>query len=104
MASFRGGLATAALGLFCHFLIATTASAVFYLASRRLRFLLKHAIPSGLLYGIAVYIFMSYIVLPNSAYHTRIALPKLTGLIRDVAVHMFLVGLPISVMVRKYSK
>lgn len=103
MSSFRGGLATAALGAFFHFLIATTAAAVFYLASRKLKFLVKHAIPSGLLYGVAVYIFMSCIVLPISAYHTKIALPTMTGLIRDVAVHMFMVGLPISLMVRKYS-
>jgi hypothetical protein len=103
MSSFQGGLATAALGAFFHFLIATTAAAVFYLTSRKLKFLVKHAIPSGLLYGVAVYVFMYYIVLPISAYHTKIALPTMTGLIRDVAVHMFMVGLPISLMVRKYS-
>jgi uncharacterized membrane protein YagU involved in acid resistance len=103
MSSFRGGLATAALGAFFHFLIATTAAAVFYLASRKLKFLVKHAIPSGLLYGVAVYTFMYYIVLPISAYHTKIALPTMTRLIRDVAVHMFMVGLPISLVVRKYS-
>jgi hypothetical protein len=99
MSSFKGGLATAALGAFFHFLIATTASAVFYLASRKLKFMVQHAIPSGLLYGVAVYIFMYYIVLPISAYHTKIALPSMV----DVAVHMFMVGLPISLMVRKYS-
>ncbi len=60
MSSFQGGLATAALGAFFHFLIATTAAAVFYLASRKLKFLVKHAIPTGLLYGVAVYIFMYY--------------------------------------------
>ena len=103
MSSFRGGLATAALGAFFHFLIATTAAAVFYLASRKLKFLVKHALPSGLLYGVAVYVFMYYIVLPISAYHTKIALPTMAELIRDVAVHMFMVGLPISLMVRKYS-
>ncbi len=103
MSSFRGGLATAALGAFFHFLIATTAAAVFYLASRKLKFLVQNAIPSGLLYGVAVYLFMYYIVLPLSAYHTKIALPTMTGLIRDVAVHMFMVGLPISLVVRKYS-
>jgi hypothetical protein len=103
MSSFRGGLATAALGAFFHFLIATTAAAVFYLASRKLKFLVKHALPSGLLYGVAVYIFMYYIVLPISAYHRKIALPTMAGLVRDVAVHMFMVGLPISLVVRKYS-
>jgi hypothetical protein len=103
MSSFQGGVATAALGAFFHFLIATAASTVFYVASRKLRFLVQHAIPSGLFYGVAVYIFMSYFVLPISAYHTKIAIPPVTNLIRDVTVHMFLVGLPISLMVRKFS-
>jgi hypothetical protein len=103
MSSFRGGLATAALGAFFHFLIATTAAGIFYLASRKLKFLVKSAIPSGLLYGVAVYAFMAYAVLPLSAYHTKIALPPMSQLIRDVAVHMLMVGLPISLMVRKYS-
>ena len=104
MSSFQGGLTTAALGAFFHFLIAITAAAVFYLASRNLKVLVRHAIPSGLLYGVAVYSFMSYVVLPISAYHIKIALPPAAQLIRGVAIHMFMVGLPISLMVRKYSE
>jgi hypothetical protein len=103
MSSFQGGLATAALGVFFHFLIATTASAVFYLASRKLKFLVKHAIPSGLIYGVMVYLFMYYFVLPISAYHIQITLPPMAKLVRDIAVHMFMVGLPISLVVRRYS-
>ena len=99
MSSFQGGLATAALGLFCHFLIATTAAAVFYLASRKLKVLVKHATLSGLLYGVAVYIFMNDFVLPLSAYHTKVAPPHA----KDVAILMVMVGLPISLVVRKYS-
>ena len=101
--SFQGGWPTAALGLFFHYLIATTASAVFYLASRKWETLVSRPILSGLVYGVAVYIFMYYIVLPLSAYHSRIALPRMSLLTRDVAVHMFMVGLPISLMVRKFS-
>ena len=103
MSTFQGGLSTAVLGAFFHYLIATTAAAVFYLASRRWKALVKHPILSGLLYGVAVYIFMYYMVLPLSAYHTRVALPQMSHLIRDVAVHMFMVGLPISLMVRKFG-
>jgi len=103
MSTFQGGLPTAVLGAFLHYLIATTASAVFYLASRRWRALVRRPILSGLLYGVAVYIFMYYIVLPLSAYHTKVALPRMSHLIRDVAVHIFMVGLPISLMVRKFS-
>jgi len=103
MSSFQGGLSTAALGAFFHYFIATTASAVFYLVSRKWKGLVRHPIPSGLFYGVAVYIFMYYVVLPLSAYHSRIALPPMSHLIRDVSVHMFLVGLPISLMVRRYA-
>lgn len=99
MSSFHGGIATAALGLLFHFLIATTAAAVFYLASRKLKFLVRHAIPSGLLYGVMVYGVMNYIVLPLSAYHVEIAFPH----IKDVAILMFMIGLPISLVVRRYS-
>jgi hypothetical protein len=101
--SFQGGLATALLGAFFHFLIAFTAAAVFYAASCKFKFLVGHAIPSGLLYGITVYIFMYYVVLPMSAYHVKIALPPMAHLARDVCIHMFLVGLPIALIVRKYS-
>ena len=41
--SFDGGARTAALGLVFHFLIATIAAAVYYLASRPLRFLVTWA-------------------------------------------------------------
>lgn len=103
MSSFQKGLATAALGLLFHFLIATTASAVFYAASRKLKLLVSSPIRSGLLYGIVVYTFMRYVVLPLSAYHVQVALPSIADLIRDVAIHMFLVGLPISLIVHKFS-
>jgi hypothetical protein len=62
--SFEGGMATAGLGLAIHFLIAFTAAAVFYAASRKFSSLTEHAVLSGLLYGIAVYIFMYWIVVP----------------------------------------
>ncbi|HEX3619003.1 MAG TPA: hypothetical protein VHU16_01385 [Candidatus Udaeobacter sp.] len=62
--SFEGGMATAGLGLVIHFFIAFTAASVSYLASRQFSFLTRHAVVSGLAYGIAVYIFMYWIVVP----------------------------------------
>jgi hypothetical protein len=61
---FEGGMATAGLGLVIHFFIAFTAASVFYLASRQFNFLTRHAVVSGLAYGIAVYIFRYWIVVP----------------------------------------
>ncbi len=77
-ASFRLGLASAVLGAFCHFLIAFTAAAVFYAASRRLTSLLRRPLLSGALYGIMVHSFMQLIVLPLSAYHTKAELLPLS--------------------------
>src|SRR5687767_15122496 len=65
--AFDGGLATAALGLVLHFFIAFTIVAVFLFASKRLPVLVRAAIVSGILYGIAVYFVMNYIVIPLSA-------------------------------------
>lgn len=101
--AFQGGLPTALLGAFFHFLIAFTAAAVFYVASRRLAFLVTRPIPSGVLYGVVVYVFMTFIVLPLSAYHTKVAIPHITALLRDAGLHILLIGLPISLMVRKFS-
>jgi hypothetical protein len=57
--AFHGGLGTAALGAALHFSIAWVAAAVFVLATRRLEILKTHAVPAGLLYGVAVYFFMN---------------------------------------------
>src|SRR5215813_1882606 len=64
--AYSGGLATAALGLLCHFIIAFGAATVFYFLARAFPFLLTQAALWGVLYGIAVYFFMNRIVVPLS--------------------------------------
>ena len=99
--SFEGGLATAGLGLAIHFLIAFTAASVFYAASRKFSFLTQHAVVSGLLYGIAVYVFMYWIVVPlvfSTARHS------ISRDVTAVIVHMLLIGLPIALVVRRFAK
>src|SRR6516162_7211363 len=49
--SFQGGMKTAVLGAFLHFVVAFGAAAVYYVASRRLAFMTTRAVLSGLLYG-----------------------------------------------------
>ncbi len=101
-ASYAGGAKTAVLGVALHFLIATVATAVFYFASRTLRLLVEHPITVGLLYGVAVYLFMTFVVLPLSAFPQRGA-PSLSGRIIGVLVIMFCVGLPIAIIVGRFS-
>ena len=52
--ALEGGMATAALGLFCHFTIAFGAATVFFLLSRKLPFLTRQFVLAGVVYGIAV--------------------------------------------------
>ena len=46
-ASYQGGQSTAWLGLLCHFAIAMSWAAIYFAASRRIRFLLDHPVVSG---------------------------------------------------------
>jgi hypothetical protein len=101
--AFRGGTAIYILGIFLHFLIACTAAAVYYGASRRLRFLMQHALVCGLFFGIAVDLTMSLIVLPLSALHAT-GPYQYRGLVQGLLVHMVLVGLPISFSVRRFGQ
>ncbi len=99
--AFQGGLATAFLGLLCHFFIATSAAAVYYVASRRTPILVQHAVASGASYGVVVYFFMQLVVIPLSAIGPRPF--SLSATIVGVVIHVFCVGLPIALIVRRYS-
>lgn len=102
MDAYDGNFATAGLGAGLHFLIALTAAAIYHLASRKLQFLIQHPVSCGLLYGIAVYLFMNFIVLPLSAFPHKVTYSS-GILIRGFVIHMFCVGLPISLANSWYS-
>ena len=97
-----GGAATAALGAVLHFLIAFVWATVYWLASRRLTFLVRHAVVCGLLYGAAVYAFMYLVVLPLSAVYFKPSFAP-SAVLLNAAGHMLLVGLPIALAVRRHS-
>lgn len=101
--AFHGGVGTYILGVCLHFFIACSATAIYYAASRKLRFLSEHALVCGLFYGIAVELVMSYIVLPLSALHAR-GPYELHDVLLGLAVHMVVVGLPIAFSVRRFAK
>ena len=97
-ASFSGGWPTALAGLALHFFIAFVIVLVFLMASRRLPALRRHAVPAGLLYGIAVYLTMTFVVVPASAAGGGV--PSLPVAINGVLIHMFGVGLPAALAAR----
>jgi hypothetical protein len=101
--AFTGGTKMVVLGGFFHFLIAIIAAVIYYLASRRFRFLITQAVICGIIYGVLVYLVMNFVVLPLSAIPFKMSygwMPLITGLL----IHMFGVGLPISLAVRWGSK
>jgi len=100
--AFQGGAGIAALGLFLHFFIAFTAAAIYYAASRNIAFMTQRAVLSGMLYGEMVFLFMNYVVLPLSAIH-RFPTYTMPLIITGPIGHLFLVGLPIALAVRKFS-
>ena len=102
-AAFKGGAATAALGIFLHFVIATTAAALFYAASRKWTCLTRHAVVSGLAYGIPVYLFMNQVVLPLSRISFKVARAP-ANIAIGLLIIMFCVGLPIALVVRRYAR
>jgi len=100
-ASYNGGAATIILGILIHFAIAYGVVAVFLLLSRSFPILLSRAVISGMVYGIAVYFAMAYLIVPLSA------VPKLpfsfSGMMTSIIIHMFCVGLPAALIVRHRS-
>lgn len=104
--AFQGGLKTALLGLFFHFLIALIAAAIFYFASRAIPFMIDHAVISGLLYGLCVYFVMYGIVMRYSAIHNQLypwQYPWVV-LIPNILIHMIGIGLSIALIVRRFSR
>jgi len=100
--TYSGGIATALLGLTLHFVIAFGAATVFFIASRGIRFLLDHAVVSGALYGTAVYFFMQRVVIPLSRAKRNPF--SLKFMVIGIIIHIFCVGLPIALSVRKHSR
>ena len=101
--AFEGGSGTYVLGVFLHFFIAFSAASVYYMASRRWAFLIEYPLVCGLFFGGAVQDVMILVVLPLSALHAK-GPYSLHDLILGLAVHMVVIGLPISFSVRRFAK
>lgn len=101
--AYQGGAKTAVLGVVLHYFIATIWTVVFYLASRKLRFLIERPIPWGLVYGVIVYVLMNFVVLPISAFPQRTT-PTLSSRIINLVIIMLCIGLPIALITRRFSR
>ena len=100
--AYQMGWNSASLGLLFHFTIAFTAAIVYWLASRFMPLLIRRPVLCGLLYGELVFLFMYFVVLPLSAVGP--AKFNLATYLTGPIGHPLLVGLPIALAARRYSR
>jgi uncharacterized membrane protein YagU involved in acid resistance len=103
-AASEGGVRTFLLGILLHFVVATCIAAVYYLATLILPMLIRHAVVSGLVYGMIAYLGMKYVVVPLSAIGQRGRLPRLPIFLTEIIGHALLVGLPLALLARRSAK
>ena len=69
--AFTGGAMTAAAGFAAHYVILIVAATLYVLAAQRIPMLNRRAIASGIAFGIAIYIAMTFVIVPLSAARMR---------------------------------
>ena len=97
-ASFQGGMRTALIGLAVHFFIATVVVTVYYFASLRIEVLNRAPVVMGAIYGLGVWAFMNFVVVPLSAAGPpKFLLPMV---LNGLFAHVFCVGIPTGLLAR----
>jgi len=99
--SFSGGWYAAALGIGLHFLVAVGAAGVYYAVSIHLSGLFRKPYVYGPAFGMAVYFFMHYLVIPLSAVPKRTISVSSLEVLNLVIAHTLFVGLPIALIARR---
>jgi len=96
-AAYDNVLPAVPIGIGAHFFILIVAASMYYAASRRFAFLRQRAYLSGMLFGVAIYCTMHYVVVPLSAApHFK---STLMSFLSDFSVHVLLLGPAISLAV-----
>ena len=98
-ATFDGGVSTAALGLALHFFIAISMAVAYYVVARRWPLLWRQPWLCGAVYGLFLYGFMNYVVVPLS--RAGGGSKDVLWVTLSIVVHMVLVGIPCAVFARR---
>lgn len=100
MQAFAGGVATAALGLLCHYSIALIWTLFFFVVFPRMKILARSLVPTGLAYGLFVGLVMNVVVVPLS--RTPKGPFNLTHFLIAVFILLFTIGLPLAEIIGRY--
>ncbi|MEZ0307659.1 MAG: hypothetical protein ACAH21_07015 [Ramlibacter sp.] len=100
--AYKGGAAAGILGLGLHLGICIVAAGVYCLFAQRSSHARKHVIIFGSLFGVLVYLFMNFVVLPLSAVPFKLTYPPLV-LLQGFVSHALLVGLPIAWVLHRFT-
>lgn len=101
--AFAGGIATAFIGVLCHFLISIVIAGVFIVGADRIPLLRRYLILGSLLYGFGVFIVMNLIVTPLSAVPT-LPTPTTPKLILIILDHLLFFGLLLGIVVQRNTR
>ena len=97
--AFESGVNGALLGVTAHYLILFVAAFVYLQVHSRVASIAAHPIVFGAVFGVLIYLFMNFVVLPLSAFPYKFAYPPLR-LLEGFASHAVLVGIPIALLIR----
>lgn len=97
-AARAGGRGAASLGIFLHFVVAFCIAAVYYLLSRKISFLIRHPVISGLAFGVAAHFVMQFVVIPLSAIGWRSSAFDSVAFLNSIIAHALLIGLPVALI------
>lgn len=97
----NGSFMYVGIGLALHFIIAFAFVYAYYLAFPFIRSFARNTYVNGLLYGAFIWVFMNYLILPNTNIPHS---PKDFVSVLELVWHSVLVGLPIALVVEKKLK
>ena len=98
-ATYQGGWSTAALGLVSHFGIMFVIAAIYMILASRVDLLRRQWIAAGVVWGCAVWVAMTYVVVPLS--QATLHAPTMESAIKGILTHVLMVGLPMAFIARR---
>ena len=99
-AAYRGGWPTAWLGLASHFAVMLVIAVTFVAAAAAIPALRRLWVPVGVVFGVTVWLAMTFVVVPMSASPLTPPADLMTAL-KPIIVHILAVGLPIAWVARR---